>query len=177
MAVGGTPQFRGEPHSRDAGADAQDFQPASTLALACNGRHVARLRGPRAAPDAGWRVPIGATRLSRFARHQTSCLSSAGYAALMGDCTCPPVTPPFDAAFSSGCPVHGEMAKQLLAKAIDEDKLIAEQPPGRCELCGAVAETRPYGPNGEDICFACGPGSGDPAAVAAAERAMARRLG
>jgi hypothetical protein len=66
---------------------------------------------------------------------------------------------------------------RLLAKAIDEDKLIAEQPPGRCELCGAVAETRPYGPNGEDICFACGPGSGDPAAVAAAERAMARRLG
>lgn len=26
----------------------------------------------------------------------------------------------------------------------------------RCELCGAVAETRPYGPNGEEVCFHCG---------------------
>lgn len=25
-----------------------------------------------------------------------------------------------------------------------------------CELCGAVAECRPYGPNGEQICFDCG---------------------
>lgn len=25
-----------------------------------------------------------------------------------------------------------------------------------CELCGKVAELRPYGPNGEFICFACG---------------------
>lgn len=33
---------------------------------------------------------------------------------------------------------------------------IIEEPAGRCELCGAVEETRPYGPNGEQICFACG---------------------
>ena len=25
-----------------------------------------------------------------------------------------------------------------------------------CELCGKVAELRPYGPNGEDVCFPCG---------------------
>lgn len=25
-----------------------------------------------------------------------------------------------------------------------------------CELCGAVDELRPYGPNGEWICFDCG---------------------
>lgn len=25
-----------------------------------------------------------------------------------------------------------------------------------CELCGAIAELRPYGPNGENICFECG---------------------
>lgn len=25
-----------------------------------------------------------------------------------------------------------------------------------CELCGRVTELRPYGPNGEDICFSCG---------------------
>lgn len=26
----------------------------------------------------------------------------------------------------------------------------------KCELCGVVAELRPYGPNGENICFDCG---------------------
>lgn len=26
----------------------------------------------------------------------------------------------------------------------------------RCELCGKVAECRPYGPNGEQICYECG---------------------
>lgn len=26
----------------------------------------------------------------------------------------------------------------------------------KCELCGAVAELRPYGPNGENICYNCG---------------------
>lgn len=25
-----------------------------------------------------------------------------------------------------------------------------------CALCGEKAELRPYGPNGENICFACG---------------------
>jgi hypothetical protein len=25
-----------------------------------------------------------------------------------------------------------------------------------CQLCGKVAELRPYGPNGEYVCFACG---------------------
>jgi len=25
-----------------------------------------------------------------------------------------------------------------------------------CELCGRVAELRPYGPNGEEVCFQCG---------------------
>jgi hypothetical protein len=26
----------------------------------------------------------------------------------------------------------------------------------KCELCGKVDETRPYGPNGEEICYNCG---------------------
>jgi len=26
----------------------------------------------------------------------------------------------------------------------------------KCELCGKIAETRPYGPNGQRICFGCG---------------------
>lgn len=33
---------------------------------------------------------------------------------------------------------------------------IVEEPPGRCELCGAVEETRPYGPGGAEVCFVCG---------------------
>lgn len=34
--------------------------------------------------------------------------------------------------------------------------VIAVEPPSRCEQCGAIDETRPYGPNGERICFDCG---------------------
>jgi hypothetical protein len=30
------------------------------------------------------------------------------------------------------------------------------EPPGECELCGEFKELRPYGPNGENICFECG---------------------
>ena len=26
----------------------------------------------------------------------------------------------------------------------------------KCELCGNIAELRPYGPGGASICFACG---------------------
>lgn len=33
---------------------------------------------------------------------------------------------------------------------------IAAEAPQKCELCGAVAECRPYGPNGEQVCFPCG---------------------
>ncbi len=33
---------------------------------------------------------------------------------------------------------------------------IMEEPPGRCELCGSVEETRPYGPGGKQVCFSCG---------------------
>lgn len=34
--------------------------------------------------------------------------------------------------------------------------VIAVEPPMKCEMCGVVEETRPYGPNGERICWACG---------------------
>jgi len=33
---------------------------------------------------------------------------------------------------------------------------IAAEPAQICEFCGAVEECRPYGPNGEQICFDCG---------------------
>lgn len=33
--------------------------------------------------------------------------------------------------------------------------MIYEEPPQRCEMCGIIAETRPYGPEYEEICFKC----------------------
>ena len=33
--------------------------------------------------------------------------------------------------------------------------MIYEEPPQRCESCGIIAETRPYGLNHEEICFDC----------------------
>lgn len=65
-------------------------------------------------------------------------------------CTCQPPMLALD------CPAHGEHVSALLVEAIDEGRVIQEQPPGRCDLCGVVEETRPYGPNGEEVCFACG---------------------
>lgn len=34
--------------------------------------------------------------------------------------------------------------------------LIEAEPDGQCALCGKIDETRPYGPNGLEICFDCG---------------------
>ena len=34
--------------------------------------------------------------------------------------------------------------------------MIEPQEDEMCELCGAEEETRPYGPNGEKICYECG---------------------
>jgi hypothetical protein len=34
--------------------------------------------------------------------------------------------------------------------------VIEAEGPSICQLCGAEKETRPYGPNGEEICFPCG---------------------
>jgi hypothetical protein len=34
--------------------------------------------------------------------------------------------------------------------------VVEPEPPAACALCGAIEELRPYGPNGESICFDCG---------------------
>jgi len=34
--------------------------------------------------------------------------------------------------------------------------LICAEKPQQCDFCGKIAELRPYGPNGECICFDCG---------------------
>jgi hypothetical protein len=33
--------------------------------------------------------------------------------------------------------------------------IIQATPPARCEMCGRLKELRPYGPNGENVCFEC----------------------
>lgn len=33
--------------------------------------------------------------------------------------------------------------------------LIEDEPPQQCDFCGKVRELRPYGPNGEKVCFDC----------------------
>jgi hypothetical protein len=35
-------------------------------------------------------------------------------------------------------------------------RVIEKEQVDRCQLCGCIAETRPYGPNGEEVCFPCG---------------------
>lgn len=34
--------------------------------------------------------------------------------------------------------------------------VIENEKPQQCDLCGVIAELRPYGPNGECICYDCG---------------------
>ena len=34
--------------------------------------------------------------------------------------------------------------------------VIEAEEDGKCDLCGTAAETRPYGPNGEEVCHPCG---------------------
>lgn len=34
--------------------------------------------------------------------------------------------------------------------------VIEEEKPQQCDFCGKIAELRPYGPNGECVCFDCG---------------------
>lgn len=43
---------------------------------------------------------------------------------------------------------------------------IAEELPQVCELCGKVAECRPYGPNDEQICFDCAMATPESQAIA-----------
>lgn len=81
-------------------------------------------------------------------------------------CSCSPIV------LDLGCPVHGKDVAALVVAAIDAGRVIAEQPPGRCALCEAVEETRPYGPNGEEVCFDCGMKD-----EAAAQRGFERRFG
>ena len=50
--------------------------------------------------------------------------------------------------------------------------IIGQRAPSICETCGEEKETRPYGPDGENVCFQCGMKD-----EAAAKRAFGKLLG
>ena len=50
--------------------------------------------------------------------------------------------------------------------------LIEQEEPSKCELCGEEKELRPYGPNGENVCFSCAMKNEE-----AAKQHFAKRLG
>lgn len=39
---------------------------------------------------------------------------------------------------------------------MSERGMIYAEKPKQCEFCGKISELRPYGPNGEKICYECG---------------------
>lgn len=43
-----------------------------------------------------------------------------------------------------------------MSRNINGIPVIEAEPDFICAFCGKVSETRPYGPNGEEICFDCG---------------------
>lgn len=43
-----------------------------------------------------------------------------------------------------------------MTKVINGIVFIEPEPNDVCELCGKTEELRPYGPNGERVCFDCG---------------------
>ena len=64
-----------------------------------------------------------------------------------------------------------EVAK-IVTDALEDGRLIVAQEACACEMCGDVKELRPYGPNGERVCFRCA--MKDEAAM---RRAFDRRIG
>ncbi len=43
-----------------------------------------------------------------------------------------------------------------MSERIGDVFIIEPEPPQQCDLCGKIDELRPYGANGEKICFECG---------------------
>jgi len=43
-----------------------------------------------------------------------------------------------------------------MSRRVGNIVIIEEEPEQVCLLCGRIAETRPHGPNGEEICYECG---------------------
>lgn len=43
-----------------------------------------------------------------------------------------------------------------MTERIGDAIMIYAETPQQCDFCGKIKELRPYGPNGECICFSCG---------------------
>ena len=43
-----------------------------------------------------------------------------------------------------------------MTKLVGRVLFIEHEEPQQCDLCGEIEELRPYGPNGESVCFECG---------------------
>ena len=43
-----------------------------------------------------------------------------------------------------------------MSRNVNGVPVIEAEPDFLCFLCGKIDETRPYGPNGEEICYDCG---------------------
>ena len=43
-----------------------------------------------------------------------------------------------------------------MTHVVDGQMIIENEPPQQCDMCGTIAELRPYGPNGSMICYECG---------------------
>ena len=52
--------------------------------------------------------------------------------------------------------------------------IIEHTPPATCELCGTVAELRPYGPKGAKVCYQCA--MNDPETTEAKANEIAQRV-
>ena len=48
------------------------------------------------------------------------------------------------------------MSFRLKRKGKPDIAVIAAEADRQCELCGKIAECRPFGPRGEQICYDCG---------------------
>lgn len=62
-----------------------------------------------------------------------------------------------------------------MTRRIGDLVAICVEKPQQCDFCGKIDELRPYGPNGECICYDCG--HKDAAAIAATERGFDKLLG
>jgi len=58
-----------------------------------------------------------------------------------------------------------------MSRRVGQVAIIEGEDDRRCELCGKIDECRPYGPNGEQVCFDCGMKN-----EAAAQRQMNKHL-
>jgi len=42
-----------------------------------------------------------------------------------------------------------------MSERVNDTAVIYAENPQQCDFCGEIGELRPYGPNGECICFKC----------------------